>query len=82
MLSFYIDSHETSDSPGVEDVSYWFWGQKGQGQNVLITEMVIGTQFLSLYTYNRETSHTDSPWVEDMPVWLRGKNLESFDWLS
>ena len=48
-----------------------------------LLKMVIGTQFLSLYTYNRETSHTDSPWVENMPVWLRGKkNLESFDWLS
>ena len=59
MLSFYIDNHETSDSPGVEDVSYWFWGQKDQGQNVLICE----------------TSHTGSPWVEDMPVWLCGKKL-------
>ena len=57
-----------------------FGVKKAKVKMYWLLKMVIGTQFLSLYAYSRETSHTDSPWVEDMPVWLRGKKLREF-WL-
>ena len=62
----------------MEDVPFWFWGQKvkGQGHNALLTEDGLCWIMLSVYTNHRETSHSDSPWVEDVPFWFRGQEVK------
>ena len=62
----------------VEDVPYWFWGQKvkGQGHNALITEKGVCRKIaipLQLSSWN--FTHRP-PWVEDLPYWFWGAKVK------
>ena len=41
-----------------------------------LLKMVIGTLLLSFYTYHHETSHTDSPCVENVPYQFQGQKVK------
>ena len=77
LLSFYT-YHETShtDSPWVEDVPYWFWGQKvrGQGRNAWITE----NGLCCIIAIPLQNESTICPYTGNFVV----KSLESLNWLQ
>ena len=53
-------------------------GSKGQSHNALITE----NSFWPIIAFPSPTNmklYTDSPWVQDMPVWFRCKKLGEFE---
>ena len=54
------------------------FGVKVQGHNALIIEKGFRPRVTtSLYTYWHENSHTDSPWVKDMPYWFGGQKFKA-----
>ena len=41
-----------------------------------LLKMVSGAELLSLYTYQHEASHADSPWGKDVPFTFWGQKVK------